>query len=131
VDYFAVRAIHQTAVAVSFCGFFARGVGVIAAAKWVRSRITRTVPHVVDTVLLATALWLVWQWHATPRTTPWLVAKVFGLLAYVVLGGVALRPATPPRWRVAAWLAALATFAWIVSVAISKDPLGLFRALSA
>jgi len=37
---------------------------------------------------------------------------------------VALRPGRPASVRAAAWVAALATFGWIVSVAITKDPLG-------
>jgi len=37
---------------------------------------------------------------------------------------LALRPGRPPLTRGVAWLAALATFAWIVSVAITKQPLG-------
>ena len=52
MDYFTIKTIHQTAVALSFAGFFARGLGSLMAASWVRGRTAKTVPHVVDTVLL-------------------------------------------------------------------------------
>src|SRR6185295_6307659 len=50
MDYGALKLVHQWAVVLSFAGFFARGAGMLAEAAWVRSRIARTLPHVVDTV---------------------------------------------------------------------------------
>ena len=38
---------------------------------------------------------------------------------------VALRPGRPAAVRGVAWVAALVTFGWIVSVAITKNPLGV------
>jgi len=126
MDYLVLKAIHQTAVALSFCGFFARGVGAFSGARWVASRPARTLPHVIDSVLLLSALALAWTLGINPVGSPWLMAKIVGLVAYVLLGVVALRPARPLPVRVAAWLGALITFAWIVSVAISKQVAGFF-----
>ena len=39
----------------------------------------------------------------------------------------ALKPGVPIAWRHGAFAAALATFAYIASVAITKQPLGLLR----
>jgi len=125
VDYFVVKAIHQGAVALSLTGFFARGLGALRGAAWVRGRLAKTVPHVVDTVLLLSALTLAWMLRLTPASAPWLAAKIVGLVIYVGLGVIALKPARPPRVRAAAWVAALATAGWIVSVAITKNPLGV------
>jgi uncharacterized membrane protein SirB2 len=90
----------------------------------VRSRAARTLPHVVDTVLLAPAIALAWALRLDPPSTPWLAAKVVALLAYIALGMAALRPGRPPRLRVAAGGAALATFGYIVSVAVTRQPAG-------
>jgi len=60
----------------------------------------------------------------TPGNAPWLTAKIAGLLVYIALGILALRPGRPLALRVLAWLAALVTFGWIVSVALSKDARG-------
>jgi uncharacterized membrane protein SirB2 len=53
------------------------------------------------------------------------LAKIIGLLVYIGLGLVALRPGRPTAVRAVAWVAALATFGYIVSVAITKNPLGV------
>ncbi|HJV67636.1 SirB2 family protein [Ideonella sp.] len=126
MDYFVVKTIHQSAVALSITGFFARGLGALMGARWVTSRAAKTLPHLVDTVLLLSALTLAWLLRLHPGNAPWLLAKVIGLLVYIGLGMVALKPQRPVPVRAAAWLGALATFGWIVSVALSKRPLGFF-----
>jgi len=126
MDYVSVKTIHQAAVALSFAGFFARGLGSLTGAAWVRSRAAKSLPHVVDTVLLLSALALAWMLKLTPASAPWLMAKIVGLVVYIVLGMVALRPGLPASIRAAAWTAALGTFAYIVSVAITKNPAGFF-----
>jgi len=124
MDYLALKTIHQTAVALSITGFCARGVGALADAAWVRGRAARTVPHIVDSVLLISAIGLAWMLRLTPAQAPWLLAKIIGLLAYIALGMVALKPGRPGPARAAAFLGALATFGYIVSVAITKSPRG-------
>ena len=64
-----------------------------------------------------------------PLSTPWLAAKIAGLLAYIGLGVVALRPQRPPAQRALAWIAALLCFAQIVAVAITKQASGVFSLL--
>ena len=124
MDYLFVKSIHYSAVALSFSGFFARGLGSLLGARWVRGRAARSVPHVVDTVLLTSAIALAWMAGINPLHAPWLMAKIIGLLVYIGLGMVALRPGFAPKLRLAAWLAALVTFLYIVSVAITKNPAG-------
>ena len=126
LDYTTVKLVHQVAVALSVTGFFARGWASFASAGWVRTRAAKTVPHVVDTVLLLSALSLAWLLRLDPRDAPWLTAKIVGLVVYVALGVVALRPGRPLWVRATAWMAALATVGWIVSVAITKSPFGFF-----
>lgn len=124
MDYLVLKTIHMTAVALSVTGFFGRGVGALAGARWVRSRVAKTLPHVVDSVLLLSAIALAWLLRLNPLTTPWLMAKIIGLLAYIVLGMVALRPGPPWPVRATTWVLALLTFGYIVSVAVTKNPAG-------
>ena|GEM_PF-5957928 len=56
MDYLTLKTIHQTAVALSVAGFFARGLGALSGAAWVRGRIAQSLPHAVDSVLLLSAL---------------------------------------------------------------------------
>jgi uncharacterized membrane protein SirB2 len=129
MDYAAWKLLHQSTVVLSITGFFARGLGSFVQAPWVRGRASRVLPHVVDTVLLGSALALAWMLRLTPGAAPWLTAKIVGLLLYIGLGMLALRPQRPLALRVGAWLAALLCFGWIVSVALSKSPLGALRLL--
>jgi uncharacterized membrane protein SirB2 len=131
VDYATLKLLHQGTVLLSLAGFVARGLGSFAGAAWVRGRFAKTLPHVVDTVLLASALAMAWMLRLTPGSAPWLAAKIAGLLLYIGLGMLALHPGRPLGVRIGAWVAALLCFGWIVSVALSKNPLGALRGLAA
>jgi len=130
MDYATLKLIHISAVALSFLGFAARGAGVLCDAGWVRRRITRVLPHVIDTVLLVSALGMLWIVRLSPWATPWLRAKVIGLILYIALGVIALRrapsgrAARPRAMQLIAWVSALVVFAYIVSVALTKSPRG-------
>lgn len=125
MDYATLKLVHQGAVTLSIAGFFARGAAALAGAAWVRGRMARTLPHAIDTVLLASAVGLAWMLQLNPLSTPWLAAKIAGLLAYIGLGMVALKPGRPLALRIVAWVAALLCFAQIVAIAISKQAAGL------
>jgi uncharacterized membrane protein SirB2 len=124
MDYAALKLVHQSAVALSLAGFVARGAGMLAGASWIGSRSAKTLPHVVDTVLIVSAIALAWMLRLSPVNAPWIAAKIAGLLLYIALGVVALRAGRTRPIRAAAFVAALLTFGWIVSVAITKDPRG-------
>lgn len=129
MDYFTVKLIHQSAVALSITGFAIRGAASLMGARWVSSRAAKTLPHLVDSVLLLSALTLAGMLHLSPERAPWLMAKIAGLLLYIVLGVVALKPGRPMAVRASAWVAALVVVGWIVSVAVTKSPLGFLAAL--
>jgi len=126
MDYASIKLVHQSAVILSATGFAVRGVASLRGAQWTRSRLAKTVPHVVDTVLLVSALALATLLHLNPVHAPWLMAKIAGLLCYIGLGMVALRPRYSVRTRSVAWVLALLVLAWIASVAVFKTPFGFF-----
>lgn len=130
MDYAILKLIHIGAVTVSFCGFVARGLGVFSGAAWVRHRLARSLPHLVDTVLLLSAVGMLWVVHLPPWAVPWLRAKIVGLIVYIALGLLALRPARsheavrPGAINLIAWMGALLVFGYIASVALTKSPTG-------
>ena len=130
MGYATLKLLHISAATMSFVGFAARGLGVLSGAAWVRHRLTRTLPHVIDTVLLLSALGMLWLARLPPWALPWLRAKIIALLIYIALGVLALRAvpavqsARSRTVRLAAWIAALAVFGYIASVAFTKDPRG-------
>jgi len=127
--YLAIKAVHMGCAMLSISGFIARGVLSLRDSPLLGARWVRIAPHVVDTVLLASALWLAWQSAQYPLVQGWLTAKVLALVAYVLLGSVALRPRFSPRVRAAAFASALGAVGYIVSVALTRDPLGPFALL--
>jgi uncharacterized membrane protein SirB2 len=128
--YAALKALHIGCVIASILGFALRGVMMLRDSPLLQARFVRIAPHVVDTLLLASALWLAALIGQYPFVQGWLTAKVLGLVAYVVLGSVALKRARSKPVRAAAFALALATAAYIVSVALTRDPLGFFALAS-
>ncbi|MFO1323644.1 MAG: SirB2 family protein [Burkholderiales bacterium] len=124
VSYAAVKAVHVGCVALSLALFCVRGGFMLAAPERLQLRWARVAPHVVDTVLLASAIALAVMIGNAPGTHGWLTAKVIGLVAYIVLGTVALKRGRTRRIRIAAFVGALAVYGYIVSVAITKSPAG-------
>lgn len=120
----SIKAVHVGCVVLSGAGFLLRGFWMLKGSPLLSSRAARVVPHLVDTVLLASALLLAAMSAQYPFVQAWLTAKVLGLVAYIVLGSIALKHARSRRVRVAALLAAVATFAYIVAVALTRDPRG-------
>ena len=128
MDYPAIKLLHQSMVLISGIGFALRGLASLRSEHWGQGRLAKTLPHLVDTVLLLSAIALATQAHLNPFYTPWLMAKILGLLVYIALGMVTLRPRFGLRLRSSAWVAALLVFGWIASVAITKNPWGYLAA---
>ena len=91
-------------------------------SPWLQRPWVRIVPHGVDSCLLASAVTLAALSGQYPFTVDWLTAKFFGLLAYIVLGAVALRCGRSLVTRRLALSAALVVYAYIVSVALTRQP---------
>jgi uncharacterized membrane protein SirB2 len=126
-----IKAIHVGSVGLSIAGFTARGVLMLRGSPLLAARFVRVAPHVVDSALLASAVWLAWFLRQYPFVDGWITAKVLGLLAYIALGTIALRRGRSRRVRAAAFAAALATVAYVVTVALAHDPRGPLALLSA
>ena len=129
--YLTLKHLHITCVIISGLGFFLRGVGAMLDSPLIRQRWVRTVPHVVDTVLLASAISMAVLTAQYPFVQSWLTAKVLGLLVYILCGVMALRQGSSKRSRAVFFVAALATYGYIVSVALRHHPLGFLLELLA
>lgn len=121
-----IKIIHITCVVLSFAGFFIRGIWMLKDSSLLQQRWVKTTPHIVDTLLLVSAIILAVQMRMSPLEQPWLMAKIIALLVYIGIGMIALRFGRSKTIRLYAWLFGLATIGYIVSVAISKSALGWF-----
>ena len=126
MTYTLLKTIHVSSAALSYLLFLLRGIWRFGGSPLAAQRWTRIVPHVNDSVLLLAALVMATQVAQYPAYHAFLVAKVSGLVVYILLGMLAFRWAATQRGRIAAWFAAQAVFFYIVAVAITKSPaLGL------
>jgi uncharacterized membrane protein SirB2 len=123
--YLFVKYVHVGCVVLSLAGFAARGALMLRGSPLLQARFVRVAPHVVDTLLLASALWLAWMMQQYPFVHGWLTAKVLGLLAYIILGSIALRRGHTGAVRLAALAGALLAAGYVVAVALTKNPLPL------
>jgi uncharacterized membrane protein SirB2 len=124
IPYLPVRNLHIASVTLSIALFVVRAGWMMWAPERLARRWVRIVPHIVDTVLLLSGAWLAWQLGAA-GVRGWLPAKLAALVVYILLGAVALRRGRTRGVRVVAAVAAIATFGYIVSVAVTKSPWGL------
>lgn len=123
MDYQSLKHLHMAVAGLSGGFFLLRGAWMMAESPLLQRRWVRTVPHIVDTALLASAVALA-VWSAQyPFAQSWLTAKVLALLAYIVLGTIALKRGRTKRIRGAAYVAAVLVFLYIAGVAVGKNPL--------
>ncbi len=122
IDHLLLKQIHLTCVALTLVGFTLRAGLMLSGSPLLQRRWMRTLPHVVDTLLFFSGLGLAYNLHQYPGTSPWLTAKLAALVLYVVFGAVALRGRRPAR-RLTALVLAYGTFAYMVSVALTRNPM--------
>lgn len=123
--YLALKHLHVTCVVLSGTGFVLRGWWMLRDSPLLRQRWVRVVPHLVDTLLLGSAISMAVIGAQYPFALDWLTAKLFGLLAYIVFGSLALKRGRTKAQRTVFLVCALLAFAYIVSVALTRNPLGV------
>ncbi len=128
--YPVVKLVHVLAVLASGSLFFLRGMAInVFSARWPMLAPVRILAMAVDTILLIAAITLTVIIHQYPFVNGWLTVKLLLLVVYIGLGTFALKRGRTPTVRITAWVAALAVFAFIASVAVAHNPLGLFATL--
>lgn len=120
--YAALKHLHMTSVGLSILLFVLRGIWMFADSPRLQSRFARIVPHIVDTILLGSAIALMFVIHQYPFVNGWLTAKVFGLVLYILLGTIALKRGPTKVVRGLAFFAAVAVFVWIFMTARMHSP---------
>lgn len=122
--YLLLYYTHVVCVIVSISGFVLRALLKMRDHPVMRLKAVRILPHLVDTLLLASAIGLMLLTRQYPFVQAWLTAKVVALVAYILFGIVCLRTENS-RLRLLGFLLATATFAYMVAVALTRSALGL------
>jgi uncharacterized membrane protein SirB2 len=124
--YPQIKMVHVATVLASGALFALRGAGVLAGQRWPRAVVVRWASYSIDTTLLTAAMMLLTILPWAMFGNGWLAMKLVLLVAYIVLGVLALRPNRGRMARAGLYLAALLTYAWMYSIARAHHPLGAF-----
>lgn len=112
--------LHALAAVLSLTGFVIRGIWMFAGSPMLKKWVKIT-PHVVDTVLLVSALvaayLLFWQNGVHPD---FLTVKIVGLIVYIGLGLMALRFGKTRGLRASAWVLAILVFLYVAAVGVAN-----------
>lgn len=128
--YGEIRLVHIAAVLASGGLFLVRGLLLFGGFGVAMAGPVRYLSYGIDTVLLTAALMLMTIVQQYPFADAWLTVKVLLLVVYIVLGILAFRLGRTRLQRVGAWIAALALYGFIISVARAHHPLGIAVALA-
>ena len=121
MSYLALKHLHVTCVVLSGLGFCLRGWWMLRESPLRQHRLARILPHIVDTLLLGSALTTAWMSGQYPFVNDWLTAKFFGLLAYILFGMMALKRGRTRAIRARYFALAVLAYVFIVSVALTRN----------
>ena len=122
MDYALLKLVHVSCAGLSVSGYIVRGVWMLQESPRLQAGWVRVTPHIIDTILLASAITLAFRIEQYPFVHGWLTAKVVALVAYIGLGMIGLKRGRTRTLRLTAWIAALVTFGYIVAVALTRSP---------
>ncbi|MFZ5635911.1 MAG: SirB2 family protein [Pseudomonadota bacterium] len=126
--YPQIKLVHIACVLLSGALFALRGGCALLGARWPMSLPVRVLSYAIDTALLTAALMLFAILPGGVFVNGWLAVKIALLLVYIVLGSFALKRARTRRAKAGCFLAALAVYAFMYTIARAHDPLGFLRA---
>ena len=122
MTYFWIRQLHIATVVFSIAFFALRYYWMLIRSQREKQRWVRMLSVVNDTTLLGAGISLALISRQYPLVAPWLSAKLVGLLAYILLGTLALKRAKTRPERILTGLLALGSAGYIVSVALTRTP---------
>ena len=120
--YLALKMLHMSFALLSIVGFIVRGLLKFQGSALLQKKFLKIAPHIVDTVLILSAIGLTISIGQYPFVDSWLTAKVLGLIVYIFLGLVALKFAKTTPIRLLAFVLAIAVFVYIACVARAHNP---------
>jgi uncharacterized membrane protein SirB2 len=120
--YYWIKTLHVSTVIFTIGFFTLRFAWMLQRSRLFNHRWVRWISQVNDTLLLLAGIGLAVMSRQYPFAAPWLTAKLAALLLYIVLGMFAFRWARSRHSRTLFGLLALLSVAYIVSVALTRNP---------
>ena len=128
--YSTLKLIHIGAAILTISGFCLRGYWMFCRSPKLQLKVVKILPHIIDTVFLASGVALIVTLNLPVLKQSWLLAKFVALFAYIVLGAMALGRGRTLRTRTIAFILALVTFFYIAGVALNQSMLSWVAVLA-
>ncbi|MBV1908775.1 MAG: SirB2 family protein [Kangiellaceae bacterium] len=112
--------VHITTAVLSLFGFIIRGWWMASGNVLLEHKLVKIFPHVNDTVLLVSAIYLSITSQLYPFVVSWLGVKVVLLVGYIVAGIFALKKGRTKKTRISAFVIALVCIGAIFFHAITR-----------
>jgi uncharacterized membrane protein SirB2 len=122
--YLTIKTIHMTCALISFTGFLFRAYLMVIESKWLNHKAVLVTPHVIDTFFLLSGATMAFMVNFGLFSQMWLTTKIALLMCYLLFVGIALNRGKTRGIRITAFFLAVATFGYIVGVAVVKSPGG-------
>ncbi|TNE90565.1 SirB2 family protein [Porticoccus sp.] len=120
--YPIIKNAHITFALISIALFLLRATWSVMESPKLQQKWVKIAPHVIDTLLLACAIYLMITLSQYPFAENWLTAKLLALFAYIGLGTFAIKRGKTAGSRMFFSLLSVATFCYIFAVAITHSP---------
>ncbi|WP_442597093.1 SirB2 family protein [Parapusillimonas sp. JC17] len=120
MNYLLIKHLHMTAAGLSILFFVVRAFWSVQGSTLLQNRLVKTLPHVIDTVLLLAGITLA---AMIGPEQPWILVKIIALIAYIGVGTIAIKRGKTAKTRAIAAIIAVAIFVYIVGVAMTKSAL--------
>jgi uncharacterized membrane protein SirB2 len=122
--YMAYKHFHLLMVVLSVSFLLVRYAMSLKPAAMLQTKFFKIAPHVIDTLLLVSAVLLMMTLQQYPFVHAWLTEKFLAVLAYIGLGVMAFKGRTAAiRWI--CFLGALGWLGLVLRVAMTKQPVFL------
>ncbi len=121
--YIVLKNIHLLCVLLSFSGFIIRSIWAFKGSPLLQKKLVKVAPHIIDTILLVSAIAMAVSIQQYPFIDNCLTAKVFGLIAYIIFATITLKRARNNTERTACFILSILSFAYVVGVARTHSPL--------
>ncbi|MBL4572422.1 MAG: SirB2 family protein [Gammaproteobacteria bacterium] len=128
--YLPIKTVHLSLAMISLLGFVIRGWWAINSSPLLQRRWIKITPHIVDTLLLTTAVLLMIILSQHPGNQDWILAKLIALIFYIGFGSLAIKRAPTTSTKILFFGLAIATFLYIIGVAIAHHPASWLQLIS-
>jgi uncharacterized membrane protein SirB2 len=129
MNYLTLKYLHIICVAGSFSLFFIRGIWLLRSYPHAQEPWIRALPHVIDSLLVASAIGMLALGPKGVWDGNWMLVKVVLVVVYAVMSVLLLRLAKGKVQKILLWVAALLVFLFATTVSVLHHPLGIFLVL--